>query len=69
MPNFRRKMLDERGGILRLEDVTVETSDGAIQHAAEVLHTSNHSLASRRVFAFEVWSATSRLFPPPLNQT
>ena len=31
MPDFRCKMLDERGGILSLEDVTVETLDGAIQ--------------------------------------
>jgi hypothetical protein len=25
------------------------------------------SSPSRRVHAFEVWSGTSRLFPPPLN--
>ena len=66
MPDFRCKMLDERGGILFSEDITADTLDGAIRHASNVLHTSNLSSPSRRVYAFEVWSGTSRLFPPPL---
>jgi hypothetical protein len=64
MPDFRCDMLDERGGILFSADITAETLEGAIRHASDVLHTSNRSSASRRVYAFEVWSGTSRLFPP-----
>jgi hypothetical protein len=67
MPDFCCKMLDEYGSVLFSEDVSVETVGGAIQRASEVLHASNRSRSSRRVFAFEVWSATSRLFPPPLS--
>jgi hypothetical protein len=68
MSDFRCNMLDEHGGILFSEDIIVESLEGAIRHASDALRTSNHSLPSRRVFAFEVWSATGRLFPPPLNQ-
>jgi hypothetical protein len=67
MAEFRCKMLNERGGTLFSADITADTLDGAIQHAAEVLHTSNLSSPSRRVCAFEVWSGVSRLFPPPLH--
>ena len=67
MPEFRCKMLNERGGTLISADITADTLDGAIRQAAEVYHTSNSSSPSRRVHAFEVWSGTSRLFPPPLN--
>jgi hypothetical protein len=67
MPEFRCKMLNERGGTLILADITADTLDGAIQQAAEVYHSNNLSSSSRRVHAFEVWSGTSRLFPPPLN--
>ena len=35
MPDFRCKMLDERGGVLFSEDITADTLDGAIRHAAE----------------------------------
>ena len=67
MSEFRCKMLNERGGTLFLTVITADTLDGAIRQAAEALHTSNLSSPSRRVHAFEVWSATSRLFPPPLT--
>jgi hypothetical protein len=67
MPEFHCKMLNERGGTLFSADITAETLDGAIRHASEVLHTSNQPSSPRRVYAFEVWSGTSRLFPPPLN--
>jgi hypothetical protein len=67
MPEFRCKMLNEHGGTLISADITADTLDGAIRHAAEVYHTSNLSSSSRRVHAFEVWSGTSRLFPPPWN--
>jgi hypothetical protein len=59
--------LNERGRPLFSADINADTLDGAIQHAAEVLHTSNQFSSSRRVCAFEVWSGTSRLFPLPLN--
>ena len=67
MPEFRCKMLNEHGGTLISADLTADTLDGAIRQAAEVYHTSNLSSPSRRVHAFEVWSGTSRLFPPSLN--
>ena len=67
MAEFRCKMLNERGRTLFSADITADTLDRAIRDAAEVLRTSNSSSPSRRVHAFEVWSGTSRLFPPPLN--
>jgi hypothetical protein len=67
MAEFRCRMLNERGGTLFSADITADDLDGAIWHAAEVLHTSNLPSPPRRVYAFEVWSGTSRLFPPPLN--
>ena len=67
MPDFRCKMLDERGGTLFSEDITADTLESAIRHASNVLHTSNLPCSSRRVYAFEVWSGTSRLFPLPFN--
>ncbi len=67
MPDFQCKMLDERGGTLFSEDIIADTLEGAILHASNVLHTGNQSSSSRRVYAFEVWSGTSRLFPLPLN--
>ena len=67
MAEFRCKMLNERGRTLFSADITADTLDDAIRQAAEVFHTRNLSSPSRRVHAFEVWSGTSRLFPPPLN--
>ena len=67
MLDFNCKMLDERGGILFSADFVAETVEDAIRHASQVLRTSNQSSSSRLVFAFEVWSDASRLFPPPLN--
>ena len=66
MLDFSCKMLDERGGILFSADFVAETVEDAIRHASQVLRTSNQSSTSRRVYAFEVWSDTRRLFPPPL---
>ena len=66
MLDFSCKMLDERGSILFLADFVAETVEDAIRHASQVLRTSNLSSSSRRVYAFEVWSNTGRLFPPPL---
>ena len=37
MPEFRCKMLNERGGTLFSADITADTLDGAIRQAAEVL--------------------------------
>jgi Phage integrase, N-terminal SAM-like domain len=54
MPEFRYKMLNERGGTVFSADITADTLDGAIRQAAEVYHTSNLSSPSRRVHAFEV---------------
>ena len=54
MPEFRCKMLNERGRTLFSADITADTLDGAIRQAAEVYHTSNLSSPSRRVHAFEV---------------
>jgi hypothetical protein len=68
MSDFHCNMLDEHGGILFSEDISVESLDGAIRQASDILCTSNQFLSSRRVFAFEVWSDTSRLFPPPLSR-
>jgi hypothetical protein len=67
MPDFRCEMLDERGGVLFSEDIIADTLDDAILHASNVVQTSNQSSVSRRVYAFEVWSGTNRLFPLPLN--
>ena len=67
MPSFRCKMLDERGGTLFSEDIHADTLDSAILHASNVLHTSNQPSMSRRVYAFKVWSGTSRLFSLPFN--
>jgi hypothetical protein len=64
MPDFRCDMLGERGSILFSADITADSLEAAIRHASDVLHTSNQSVASRRVYAFEVWSGTNRLFPP-----
>ena len=62
MPDFRCDMLDERGRILFSADIAAETEEAAIRHGTDILRTSNQS-SSRRVYAFEVWSGTSRLFP------
>ena len=67
MPDFCCKMLDQRGGVLFPSDIIAENLEAAIRHASDVLHTSNQSSSSRRVYAFEVWSGTSRLFPPQVN--
>jgi hypothetical protein len=64
MPEFRCHMLDERGAILSRTDIIAESLDLAIRHASDILHKSNQSSSpSRRVFAFEVWAGTNRLFP------
>ena len=64
MPDFRCHMLDERGDVLFPADLTVDTLDAAIRHAFDILRTSNEHSSSRHVFAVEVWSDSSRLFPP-----
>jgi hypothetical protein len=63
MPDFRCDMLDERDHTLFPAEITAETLEAAIRHASEILHASNQS-SSRQVYAFEVWSGVSRLFPP-----
>jgi hypothetical protein len=60
-------MLDERGEILYPADLTVDTVEAAILHAFDILRTSNEHSSSRHVYAVEVWSGTSRLFPPEMN--
>ena len=67
MLDFRCKMLDERGSILFSADIAAASGEDAIRHASEVLRTSNQASASRRVYAFEVSSDSSWLFPPPLE--
>jgi hypothetical protein len=67
MPDFRCHMLDERGDILFPAELTVDTLDAAILHAFDILRTSNERSSSRYVNAVEVWSDTSRLFPPQLD--
>jgi hypothetical protein len=67
MLDFRCNMLDERGHTLFSADIAAENLEAAIEHAADILHTSNQSTSSRRVYSFEVWSGTTRLFPTPLN--
>jgi hypothetical protein len=67
MPDFRCHMLDERGDILFPADLTVDTVEAAILHAFDILRTSNEHSSSRHVYAVEVWSGSSRLFPPELR--
>jgi hypothetical protein len=67
MPDFRCHMLDEHGKTLFPADLTVDTLEAAILHAFDILRTSNEHSSSRHVYAVEVWSGTSRLFPPPLD--
>jgi hypothetical protein len=67
MPDFCCKMLSERGAIVSSAHITATNLEAAIGHASALLHTSNHSGQSRRVYSFEVWSGTSRLFPPELG--
>ena len=38
MPDFRCKMLDERGGTLFFEDIVADNLEGAILHSSNVLH-------------------------------
>lgn len=66
MPDFRCNMLDEHGHMLFPAEIAVENLDAAIQHASEILHASNQFSSSRRVYSFEVWSGSSRLFPPQM---
>jgi hypothetical protein len=66
MLDFNCKMLDEQDGILFSADFVAGTVEDAIRHASQVLRTCNQSSSSRCVYAFEVWSDASRLFPPPL---
>jgi hypothetical protein len=67
MPDFRCHMLDERGEVLYPADLTVDTVEAAILHAFDILRTSNEHSSSRHVYAVEVWSGTSRLFPPEMS--
>ena len=53
-----------RAWCFSIRDITAENLDAAILHASNILHTSNQSSSSRQVHSFEVWSGTSRLFPP-----
>jgi hypothetical protein len=68
MPDFRCHMLDERGDVLFPADLTVDTVEAAILHAFDILRTSNEHSSSRHVYAVEVWSGTSRLFPPEMHE-
>jgi hypothetical protein len=67
MPDFCCKMLNEHGAMVSLADITAPSLEAAIGHASALLHTSNQSGPSRRVYSFEVWSGTSRLFPSELG--
>jgi hypothetical protein len=67
MPDFRCHMLDERGDTLFPADLTVDSLDAAIRHAFDILRTSNEHSSSRHVYAVEVWSGKSRLFPPQVD--
>jgi hypothetical protein len=65
MPDFHCNMLDKDGAILFPANITAETLEAAIRHGFDILRTSNQSRpSSRLVYAFEVWSGTTRLFPP-----
>ena len=65
MRDFCCKLLNERGDIVSSADITARNLEAAIGHASALLHTSNQSSSFRRVYSFEVWFGTSRLFPPP----
>ena len=67
MPDFCCKMLNARGAIVSSADIIATNLEAAIGHASALLHTSNQSEPSRRVYSFEVWSGTSRLFPQTLE--
>ena len=68
MPAFCCKLLDERGSSIVSVDLTAETLEAAIRNASELLRANNQPSSPRRVYSFEVWSGTSRLFPPPLSE-
>jgi len=67
MPDFCCRMLNERGAIVSSADIIATNLEAAIEHASALLHTSNQSEPSRRVYSFEVWSGTNRLFPQVLE--
>jgi hypothetical protein len=67
MPDFRCKMLNEHGAIVSSAEITSTNLEAAIRHASDTLRKSNQSSSSRRVYAFEVWSGATRLFPPELG--
>ena len=67
MPDFCRKMLNKRGAIVSSADIIAANLEAAIEHTSAPLHTSNQSEPSRRVYSFEVWFGTSRLFPQALQ--
>jgi hypothetical protein len=67
MSDFCCKMLDKRGAIDSAADITAPNLEAAIGQASALLHASNQSSSSRRVYSFEVWSSTSRLFPPEFD--
>jgi hypothetical protein len=68
MPDYRCNMLDEHGNVLFPADVVAENLEAALRHAFDVLNRTNiPSSPSRRVYALEVWSGTSRLFSPEMG--
>jgi hypothetical protein len=67
MPDFCCKMLNEHGAMVSSADITAPNLEAAITHASALLHTSNQSAPSRRVYSFEVWSGMGRLFPRSRN--
>jgi hypothetical protein len=50
MPDFCCKMLNERGAIVSSADIIATNLEAAIEHASALLHTSNQSEPSRRVY-------------------
>jgi hypothetical protein len=69
MAEFRCKMLNERGRTLFSADFTADTLT-RWRDPARRRRSSHEQLVlaiTACLYAFEVWSGTSRLFPPPLN--
>jgi hypothetical protein len=52
MPDFCCKMLNERGAIVSSADIIATDLEAAIGRASALLHTSNQSEPSRRVYSF-----------------
>ena len=67
MPECRCNMLDRHGDILLRSDIVGESLDAALRDAVDILRKGNEdSSTPRQVYAFEVWSGSTRLFPEPL---